>query len=223
MLEEELKIRFDIAKLDNNYGDNSDAHLMKNTEWAAVAYLSHSNYGTNKEVRSNNNSLYITGCGASIPNGDEIEECEIGYGQETNYPQSTTGNITGVFDMVGPIDESVMGNYNNLSGEGVICSGDHYDTFGYTCDSGFTTMPESKYYDYYETTNPLTACNGGKCKGHASYETKGWYQDEYIELDGEYGPWVCRSGYVSDNNAIGLFYSNYSNGYYKEALRIAIG
>ena len=33
---------------------SSDSHMMKNSEWGAVAYLSHSKYGVNREVYNNN-------------------------------------------------------------------------------------------------------------------------------------------------------------------------
>jgi len=74
----------------------SDAHVMKNDEWGAVAYLSQSKYGkfgnsqfsgANKEVYVNNREkgsnadLWITGSSAGIPagmlpnNGIKINEC----------------------------------------------------------------------------------------------------------------------------------------------------
>ena len=51
-----------IFKTSYNYHRELDSHMMKNTEWGAVAYLSHSKYGINKEININNNSNYITGC-----------------------------------------------------------------------------------------------------------------------------------------------------------------
>ena len=47
-----------------NYNRNLDSHMMKNTEWGVVAYLSHSKYGINSEININNNSNYITGYSA---------------------------------------------------------------------------------------------------------------------------------------------------------------
>ncbi|MDD4733404.1 MAG: prepilin-type N-terminal cleavage/methylation domain-containing protein [Bacilli bacterium] len=47
-----------------NYNRSNDSHMMKNTEWGAVAYLSHSKYGINKEININNNSAYKTGYSA---------------------------------------------------------------------------------------------------------------------------------------------------------------
>ena len=44
-----------------NYKRELDSHMMKNTEWGAVAYLQHSVYGSQVSVRINNNNSYITG------------------------------------------------------------------------------------------------------------------------------------------------------------------
>ena len=52
-----------MFELSYNYKRNNDSHMMKNTEWGAAAYLSHSIYGINKEIAINNNSDYITGYG----------------------------------------------------------------------------------------------------------------------------------------------------------------
>ena len=54
---------------------------------------------------------------------------------------STTGNITGVYDMSGGTSENVMGYYSPAS-----------STWGANSDSntaGFTSQPNSKYYDDY--------------------------------------------------------------------------
>ncbi|MEG0026320.1 MAG: hypothetical protein RR732_03530 [Bacilli bacterium] len=82
---------------------------MKDEEWGAVAYLSHSKYGIDKQVRINNNNGFRTGCGASIEDGAASANCEITYGMVNEYPQSTTGNITGIFDMSGGAYEYTMG------------------------------------------------------------------------------------------------------------------
>ena len=100
-------------------GINADSHMMKNSEWGAAAYLSHSQYGINSEVRLNNNSNYTTGCGASEENGASSTSCEIAYAgvSSGSYPQSTTGNITGIFDMSGGVWEFTMGVLSDSSGK----------------------------------------------------------------------------------------------------------
>ena len=96
-----------------NYGINSndeiiDPHMLKNSEWGAVAYLAHSEYGRNgTEVRINNNSNFITGIGAEISSAGETESTTHSYNTQIGKLASTTGNITGVYDMSGAAYEFV--------------------------------------------------------------------------------------------------------------------
>ena len=138
--------------------------MAKNDEWGAAAYLSHSKYGINTEVRLNNyyNNDYKTGCGASIANASESTSCDISYGSSSTYPQSTTGNINGIFDMSGGAWERVMGVFANS--EGTLWSG--YDT---SYNSGFNGLvgssgtsytsgiafPEEKYYNVYKASSGI--------------------------------------------------------------------
>jgi len=174
----------------------SDSHILKNIDWGAVAYLSHSKYGINEEVRINNyfnESLTLTGCGATLHMSEEVSTtCGISYGSPSTeintYPQSTTGNITGVFDMSGGTHDFVMANFNNTVGS-----------------SGFTVMPESKYYDLYTNSSYLIACNSGLCYGDATFETSGWYSDTLgTNLSTEY-PWVGRGGVYDEISGAGIF------------------
>ena len=69
--------------------NQSDSHMMKNIEWGAVAYLKQSIYGLGiTDIGRNGNSSYYTGGGTSTS-------------YKTNTSQSTSGNITGVYDMSG--------------------------------------------------------------------------------------------------------------------------
>ena len=80
------------------------SHMAKNSEWGAVAYLSHSSYGLDGAEIEQNTERYITG-GSST-------KSEI---YTTNAGQSTTGNAYGVYDMSGGASENVA-NYANYSG-----------------------------------------------------------------------------------------------------------
>ena len=52
---------YNVAK---SYDSSKESHLMKNSEWGAVAYLTQSQYGRNgNEIDINNSSSYITGNG----------------------------------------------------------------------------------------------------------------------------------------------------------------
>lgn len=185
----------------NIYGlsnTNTNSHMMKNSEWGAVAYLSHSKYGINDEIRINNNSNYITGCGASVKDGSDTSSCQIPY-NSLYTPQSTTGNITGIYDMSGGSWEYVMGvladsNGNPRSGNdsesnsgfnGLLSDGTSYT-------SG-VNFPASKYFDLYTGTGPNDSCNGGICYGHALSETSGWHGNfsNFVYAD---SPWFIRGG-----------------------------
>ena len=202
----------------STYGmtSNVDAHMMKNSEWGAVAYLSHSRYGVNREVYINNSTGFYTGrSGGNVPgftpiNGTYTDQTLttqynkygfytwdgylLEYNTNTksgihdiNKVASTTGNITGVYDMAGGSIEYVMGNYNNTIG-----------------NSGFTTLPDRKYYDKYTTTNLRTACNGGICYGHGLSEVSNWYGD-YFNLVDASNPWFLRGGGYFDGSGAGTF------------------
>ena len=91
-----------------NYDREKESHMMKNSEWGAMAYLTDSKYGRNgTTVTQNTDSGYYT-AGAS------------GATPLTNPLQSTTGNEYGIFDTVGGTWEYVTGyiadftkNYGN--------------------------------------------------------------------------------------------------------------
>ena len=151
-----------------NYKRELDSHMMKNTEWGAMAYLQHSAYGSSTSVRINNNSDYITGyqanneptCGYTGKN----EDCNISCNDNTcnkPYPNSnlasTTGNITGFFDtsMRGSMVFGVMANKNGepLAGSNYITgfNGEFSrpNIAGMNEYTAGIDYPEQKYYDLY--------------------------------------------------------------------------
>ncbi len=185
----------------NRYGfsSNVDTHMMKNDEWAVVAYLSQSKYGklgninfsgANKEIYQNKSEEYITGCSYGSPsNGNTDYGCQYTYDIDINgIGASTTGNIYGIYDTSGGASEYVMGNYNDLVGS-----------------SGFSTVPEPKYYDKYMSSDVNTACNGSECISHGLSETASWYNDARTMLNEEY-PWLMRGGSWSNGTSAGMFY-----------------
>ena len=192
----------------NRYGFTSDVdtHMMKNSEWAVVSYLSQSKYGklgnksftgANKEVYQNKSDSIITGCSYGSPsNGNTDYGCQYTYDTDINGTgASTTGTIYGIYDMSGGAWEYVMGNYNDIVGS-----------------SGFITMPESKYYDKYTSDNVLTTCNGEECLSHGLSDTTNWYNDVHNIVNGNY-PWLVRSGgYYASDIHVGIFFYSYNRG-----------
>ena len=208
-----INIQFKIAQLFSTsfYGSTEkvDAHMMKNSEWGAVAYLSHSNYGINEEIYINNSSVFYTGRSAgTVGSGSTSASNEGIYmwdGKNTNTGKyandrtlgtkaSTTGNITGIYDMSGGAQEYVMGNFNNKIG-----------------NAGFAIMPDSIYYNLYPNTifdgvssTNMRKCTIGSCGGHALFETAAWYGDDSYFASYE-SPWFTRGGNYYLNGAAGIF------------------
>ena len=154
--------------LTSNGVNQADSHMMKNIEWGAVAYLKQSNYGLGiTDITINSNSSYYTGGGT-------------GTSYKTNTSQSTTGNITGVYDMSGGAFEYVMGNIKKQSG-----------------NSGLTPSGvPAEHIDIYSSTS-VSASHLGDAIG----ETAGWYSD-YVDFTGY---WVCRGGHYSYGDSAGIF------------------
>ena len=211
----------------STYGmtSNVDAHMMKNSEWGAVAYLSHSRYGVNREIYINNSYGYYTGrSGGNVGGKTAINTVYTNQTSTTQYNTygfytwdgylleyntntksgthdiskvaSTTGNITGVYDMSGGAYEYVMGYYSQASSTWGATSSNNY--------AGFSSQPNSKYYDDYTSTNSLTACNGGICYGHGLSEVSNWYGD-YANFVYDVDPWFWRGGNRDDGSSAGSF------------------
>ena len=210
-----ISTQFSTSRLfETKYGISFDSHMSKNSEWGATAYLSQSKYGkygninyteANKEVYHNNSSGRYTGRSSGRPTADGYSEngtctyddiMDRGEGKgQCGGGASTTGNITGVYDMNGGTYDRVMANY-----------------IANKSDSGFSDMPASKYYDKYETLDPTTACNGGICYGHALSETSGWYSDLVDFVDSS-NPWFERGGNYDDYFPPGVFYFGHNRGH----------
>ncbi len=177
----------------------TDTHMMKNVEWGAVAYLSQSRYGKygkdGEEVYINNCSKYITGIAGDSVSAEKSDICTNTYETGKGQKASTTGNITGVYDMSGGALESVMGYLITA----------YKDTWGSSNILGievnganFTSEPEKKYFDEYDTIEPTNEDN----KGHALGETEGWYGDNFIFVNKQQ-PWFFRGGVYSSSNPTG--------------------
>ncbi len=225
------------------YLRNEESHMMKNTEWGAVAYFSQSQYGTCtndqcSEVRVNNNSNYITGYAAKEEptagynnkadiEGNHVEGTELHengtntkmYHTTEGHQASTTGNITGVYDMSGGAMEYVMGyatNPTNNDANNNITS--LYPTF-------FTSNDWKKYYDNYTSTFNTQFNNRilGDATGEMGpfgiendpdnnqHTKNSWYKDYgyFVDL---YSSWFDRGGYWPDGTSAGVFAFSHFNG-----------
>ena len=124
-----------------NYGITSqdvNSHLIKNSEWGAAAYLSYSKYGEVPQINSagsvttgkSSNWYYNMYTGQGPKTGEKNENGTIttvdegrytadvsthGYSTKNGILASTTGNITGVYDMNGGSWEYVAAYLDNTN------------------------------------------------------------------------------------------------------------
>ncbi len=193
-----------------NYNRELDSHMMKNTEWGAVVYLSHSRYGINDEVRINNNSNYLTGYAANTKDASQSTTDNQPYSTETGYLASTTGNITGVYDMSGGAWEYVAGYIDGRAGSSGLTLTEIRETY-------------SKYIDVYASNSGIITYSNrilGDATGemgsfYGSYYNN-WYSDYSLFVDSSY-PWFNRGGGYADESFAGQFvFARYTGGVYSD-------
>ena len=163
------------------YDTNLNSHMLKNSEWGAVAYLTESKYGRNgAEVTINNNgTTYYTGGGS-------------GNAYITNTPQSSTGNVYGIYDLSGNAYEYVAGYYNGSTSSDLTNNGGTFASKG-----GSSTK--------YATAYTGTSANSAYKYGDATYETSGWNSDSDYFV-GSLTPFFVRGGDDNDGDFAGVFF-----------------
>ena len=220
-----------------DYQRSLDSHMIKNTEWGAVAYLQHSAYGSQASVRINNNEAYITGYastteptlgynGTSI-DGNRHESTSLGvdgtytvnYLNANSGVASTTGNKTGIYDMSGGAWEYVMGyttGASTVGGSSGITS--LYPNF-------FSDSTYTKYWDKYtatsntnynyrilgDATGELGPFQGEKDPDGTTRNKSSWY-DERATFVYNSNSWFMRSGAWNEGSGAGIFNFIYNTG-----------
>ena len=139
-----------------NYNKKLNSHLMKNSEWGAVAYLTESKYGRNgTEVTINNNGTTCYTGGGS------------GAAYVSNTNQSSTGNIYGIYDLSGNAYEYVAGYYSG----GSLSNGNSF---------------ADGTSDAYSTAYSGTTASSAYKYGDATYETSGWNSDDAVFVNSSF-------------------------------------
>lgn len=194
--------------------DLYDSRMIKNSQWAAIAYLSTSIYG--KPSYSYNDKykeVYLANfCSAQSPfTGLSLNEHQsVGSGNIHEFSRestfgifansSTTGTVYGVFDMVNCVGTLVAGS---LSGaESIFGTYYDYDVY-YTIDG---------YWDEKSCLTPSQNNYGRGCIDHAMWDTAEWYGDYYFSsVPTEFSfhsntPYLKRGTYTGSNiNQAGMF------------------
>ncbi|MCL2859873.1 MAG: type II secretion system GspH family protein [Oscillospiraceae bacterium] len=138
-----------------NYDRAKESHLIKNSEWGAVAYLTHSQYGRNGTEVSTNN------CGFT---GGMVNTFHDSSYATLNTAQSSTGNPTGIYDLSGCSNEYVAAFNKKYSGE-------YYTAQDYLSVGG--------------TTFASTNRNSTKYATAYSNSTNTWYAETFADFTSE--------------------------------------
>ncbi len=193
-----------------NFNRTLDSHMMKNTEWGAVAYLSHSKYGIMDEVRINNNSNFLTGYAADTKDAASSTTANKQWNNSTTgYLASTTGNISGVYDMSGGAWEYVA-SYRE---DGNMLAS--------TMDNIIINSSFDEYLDKYSSESTITSYSK-RILGDATGElgpfwNNGNYNQSIFFTDYAYFienifPWFARGGNNAYTTGAGEFYFNRASG-----------
>ena len=227
----------------NQYGlsTSTDTHMIKNSEWGAAAYLSHSKYGTCtkgtcKEVNINNSSGYYTGRSGGAPGGSTARNTV--YTDQTSTIQyntygfytydgylldydTNTKSTTKDMSKVASTTDNIYGVYDMSGGSYEYTMANMVDTDGTTMipkNSGYTTRsyPDAKYYDKYSYSTSYTSRKKSKLGDGIKevYNTSiyGWYRDFSYLAGSTSTPWFSRGGYYYDRANAGVFSSNFNDG-----------
>ncbi len=205
-----------------NYKIELKSHMMKNTEWGAVAYLSHSSYGIGGEININNNKTYKTGYSSynadqstnpgTESTGDDGKSQP--YNTATGYLASTTGNITGVYDMSGGayeyVSSYISGNTGNSGFDNdTDLTGKYKDYFDvYAADSSENSYDKRILGDATGEMGPFFAF---KDSDNSDRNHNSWYADaSYFVVVSH--PWFRRGGNWNNGVLTGQFYFGAGDG-----------
>ena len=180
-----------------NYSQDLKSHMLKNSEWGAVAYLTHSKYGRNgTEVTINNNSNYLTGnAGDSI--SATASATTNAYNTEKGVLASSTGNVYGIYDMSGGAYEYVAAYYNGST----------------NLTEGNSFASQNGASDMYATVYMGTTLSSAYKYGDATYEVKGWNGDTGDFISSTY-PFFKRGGQYDSISTSGIFFTE---GFFRQA------
>ena len=206
-------LNYDSTTLGNA---NLNSHLMKNSEWGAVAYLSRSEYGRDDEVWINNSSSFITGSAGNSVSASSNTGTDTNYKSEQGVHASTTDNVYGIYDMSGGTWERVAAYVDNKNssltsyGNSLYTSTDAKTKNVYTAGNEDTRLSHynantSKYGDAIYETSSGTYNSSGDSKQQS------WF-DDYSYFPYSSSPFFERGGAYDDTSSAGLFYFNNNDG-----------
>ncbi len=213
-------------------GNTNSSHLMKNSEWGAVAYLTQSNFGRNgTEITINSKNLDNL--------NNKVIYAVTGYAENTplGVSASSTDNMSGVFDLNGCVGERVAGyitNGNpNLSAYGssfanTIANPEGYKTLStkYVTVYPYDSKNDSFTYNWILYNNLKTSTYG---YGDAILETStsgsgtnSWNFGYSNYINDKYSFFVRSGSFQGKNTGIFIYDAAYGNATYGSGFRACL-
>ena len=179
----------DLYTYSQNYSTELESHMLKNSEWGAVAYLTESAYGRNgTEITQNTSSSHITGSAEGSDGNTNTD-----YTSTDGQKASSTGNVYGIYDLSGGTVDYVAGYYNGSDANATY--------IGYGSSFASIGGDSTKFATTYNSSgsSKLSAEQNYKY-GDATYETRNWHldRDSFVNAD---NPYVVRGGTYDDTTA----------------------
>lgn len=206
-----------------NYMPTLNSHLMKNTEWGAVAYLSQSGYGKNSEIWINNSGSYITGSAGNTAISSQNTGVDTNYASEQGMQASSTGNVTGIYDLAGGAWEYTASYLENgyvkePGTDGAISNNNRY-TYGDVLIKGANKTK----FNYAVASSEDATSNYGANKdkyGDAIYEVSSnsisnWddsWNAEFSQFPSTQIPFMIRGGDYGSSSLAGPYAFNANSG-----------
>ena len=211
-----------IFETSYNYQRELDSHMMKNTEWGAVAYLSHSLYGKGLEININNNSSYKTGYSALPSTNQQTYPGTSGdgaiynstYNTDIGYLASTTGNVSGVYDMSGGCVEYMSSYITGKLGSSGFSTTTlaNYDSKYFDTYNASSAISTYQYRIFGDATGEIGPFNNYADGDNISRWHSNWYDDYSNFVETTY-PWFNRGSRYGDGSVAGVFaYTRFTGG-----------
>ena len=198
-----------IAKTDTTFYNlkNMDSHLVKLSEWGAMAYLTQSDYGNGNSKKINNYYILeenenntqinrITGLSQELDAeqifffDDNIEHMNR-YNTEEGEKSSSTGNIYGIYDIAGGINEYLAGYIKN-GNKLIEKSGNDNGKYKFYNEESTKYITKYPYNDY-----------GDSMKELSNDEMMSWRA--YLNYPFRDHPFFCKAGSPFLNGNFGIF------------------
>ncbi len=214
------------------YDRAKESHLMKKSEWGAVVYLTHSQYGRNgNEVSVNQCSEKYTGAGRGI-GSNKIFNSIYSVDTETNLPpidqqytgeigkkSSSTGNLHGVYDLSGGCYE-YLAAFDTLGNIEKIEEADNGLKMTANAKDSNNNYVSTEYITIYSIGSNINSENYFYDVGKVGEATKeiydvsslaNWFLD-YASYTETSRAFFRAGGFYSNNSKAGIFYTSKDNG-----------